>query len=623
MLRTTISPTFSFSIAAAALLVVIVCLKLVYFERWLIDNDNYYLLGTFFSASAHPDYVKHARRYYEASAASCEPHDKDCIVYAGSVHAAQTYARPLNAFFGSLLSHPKWLGREIPLLDGIAKVTVAQAVASTTIGIIFLLFFLASLPRTVGAFIAGMTALFGLGSYLLPEHPALAKFQLLSGVDFGTGLLVLLLALAFWIYAGLAPQVFKTKIEVLSHPRTILFFGIAALAIFAARVIAGSWPEIYFSGPVLGSRAGILIFFIFIAGMGVFLAVITIAAVHGRFSRSAVWISIVILFGFFAAGEGNFTVDFHFAGRGYIYLLVAPVMVYVALRPNGWAILLLPALAVFHIAVAGLLAGCIFATELVESVRRRSVSVALFVSGPLLAAAIILTVLTSTNPIVSIRSAAEISILSQISILPFTPGLMVIGILLYAGYLAWQMPDPGATFFLRAIVLALILAVVCQVRLAIEVAGFASDPRVYFFVALPMYIRPIVCEAGIFLVVLGLIASSPSFDASDFKLAPQTTSLLAIGIFALMAARGDNSLGKPPNPFAALSQGLTLMTTQRQSSAIDSRVLEAASPDDRYLVGRPGDPTTMMSILKMKLRASAGLLNSENVRISTIPGGTR
>jgi hypothetical protein len=96
-------------------------------------------------------------------------------------------------------------------------------------------------------------------------------------------------------------------------------------------------------------------------------------------------------------------------------------------------------------------------------------------------------------------------------------------------------------------------------------------------------------------------------------------ALLAAGVLALMAARSGNSVGQPPNAFVAIGRGLELMATQKTPSSIDRRVIDAAAPNDRYLVGPyPGDAITMMSILKMKARAAAGLLEAEKVSVTVV-----
>jgi hypothetical protein len=51
-------------------------------------------------------------------------------------------------------------------------------------------------------------------------------------------------------------------------------------------------------------------------------------------------------------------------------------------------------------------------------------------------------------------------------------------------------------------------------------------------------------------------------------------------------------------------------------------VVEAATPNDRYLVGPyPGDTITMASILKMKARSAAGLLNPDKVDVVVLKRG--
>jgi hypothetical protein len=609
----------SFYLALAALIVVVCALKLVYLERWLVDNDNYATLGTFFNASAWPGYVTGARRFYEKSVASCDPRDKHCIAYSGAIHGSQTYTRPFIAFFGSFLAKEKWLANDRQFLEGITKATVAHVVVSTALVVSLLLLLLFSLPRSLSAYVAGMTALLGVAVYALPEAAAFSGFQPLLGIGLGGALAAAILALVIWLYARTAGGSLHVPSEVLSTKQTIYFLWASALTIFAIRIIAAGFPTLYFGGQIFGSRVGIFVLLLSLAGAAVFLAAIGLAARRERIAASVIWISVFLLFGFVAIGEGFFTTTFHIAPRGHIYLLAAPMLIYIALRPNGWAIWLLPALALFHVSVAGLLCGCILATEIVCCLRRKSVSLALLISAVVLIAAAIHTAMTSGNPVVSVSAESLASLVSHLSLFSFLPGLAIGAVLLYAGSIAWRMPDPPGDFFLRAIVLAALLAGAGQLRVALENAGYdLLDPVAFTFILLSYYLAPIVCAAGTFLVIVGFATSARGFNVTDFRLDTKTLAVVAAGILALVAARGGNSIGRPANSFVAIAEGAQRVARQNAPS-VDPRVIEAAAPNDRYLVGPfPGDAITMMSILKMKARAVAGLLKPDDVTVDVV-----
>jgi hypothetical protein len=311
---------------------------------------------------------------------------------------------------------------------------------------------------------------------------------------------------------------------------------------------------------------------------------------------------------------------FHIAARWAVYLLAAPIMVYVALRPNGRALWLLPLLALFHVSVAGLLFGCILATEIVSSVRRRSVSLALVLSGVLFVAATAHTALTFENAVDAVGTQPVAPIVEYLRPDTFLPGVAIMLILLYAGYTAWRLPDLAGNFLLRAVTLAALLAGAGQVREVFLSAGYdLLNPRVYTFTMMPYYLSPLVCPAGLFLVMFAIGSSRLNRDSSQSLPNTKTLGVISAGVLALAVARYGNEVGRPSNAFVAVARGAAIMATQKPSDRVDQRVIDAASADDRYFVGpHPGDATSLMSILKMKARSAAGLLNPQDVVIQVI-----
>jgi hypothetical protein len=96
-------------------------------------------------------------------------------------------------------------------------------------------------------------------------------------------------------------------------------------------------------------------------------------------------------------------------------------------------------------------------------------------------------------------------------------------------------------------------------------------------------------------------------------------SLVVAAILALAAARAGNHVGRPENPLSAIARRAALVVSPLPPKSLDPLVVEAAAPNDRYLVGpNLADPVTMMSVLKMKARTAAGLLKPDGVSIVVV-----
>jgi hypothetical protein len=604
----------------AVLIATMVCVKLVYLEHWLTDNDNYITLSTFFSSSGRDDYVQSARRLYEASVAACAPdHMRRCVAYAGALLGEQTYSRPITAFFGSRLVDARWLSSEREFLTGITKATVLLIGTGAALVVVLMACFLTALPRSLAAFLAATLALFGIVACSLPEHTAFSAFQPLFGVGGAGAIGVVGLALAIWPLSRQVPRFWPGWATLPTERARPVFWWIAAV-LLATRAVAHQFPALYFGASVLGSRVGLLILLLSVVGIAAFLAAMAYTARSNAIPAGASWVALFLIFGFVSPGETFFTTIFHIAPRGHIYLLAAPIVVYAALKPNGYALWLLPALALFHIPMAGVLGGCLAATELLACLRRRSLSLALVLSAVVLVLAAIHTVTTGGNPVVAPSADSMGVVAARLDALGLLPGIVVLTILGVAAYVAWHMPDPRGDLLLRAVVLAALLAGAGQLRHALELSGFdLLDPAAFNFILFSLYLAPAVCAAGIFLVMIGLAARAGSEVGPGLEIRGVTLSILLAAVLALAAARAGNHFRRPENPLSAIARGAALVVSQIPPHSIDPLVVEAAAPNDRYLVGPSvGGAVTMMSILKMKARTAAGLLKPDSVSIVVV-----
>jgi hypothetical protein len=225
-------------------------------------------------------------------------------------------------------------------------------------------------------------------------------------------------------------------------------------------------------------------------------------------------------------------------------------------------------------------------------------------------------VLTSGSLVLSPQTASLAGVAARVSLLSFLPLLAVLAVLVWAGSIVWRLPDPSGDLLVRAVVLSTLLACAGQLRYALESAGFdLMDPAAQTFILLSYYLAPAVCAAGIFFVLLGVASYGVPSEPGRLELHPRALSIATAAVLALAAAHAGNTVGRP-KALPAIASGILITATERTPASIDPVVIEAAAPDDTYIVGRSGgDAITMMSVLKMKARAAAALLNPANVRI--------
>lgn len=617
-----------FVAAFVAFAVVAVCGRLVYLERWLVDNDNYITLSSFFASAGHDDYQRTARRYHEALIAACPAGDARCVAYSGALFGEQTYSRPITSFFGARLVNTASLGSTDEFFAAITRVTVSHVALSAVLAVVLALCFLGALPAQVATFLAAALAIFGVSTIWLPEQTPLASVQPLLGVGPWGAIAVVAVALVAFGVARAAGRPSAPASTGQRSVRLALLCGCGAVCLLVLRALAYyGFPELYFARPIFGSQVGLAILILSLAGLAIFLVATRAAIRVAGASPHMAWVVLFLLFALVTPGENFFVTAFHVTARGHIYLLAAPILVYVALHPNGRALWLLPALALFNVPIAGLLFACIAVTEVVTSLRRRSVSLALVLSVACFIAAGIHTALTGGNPVITSEVAGAGSIFSRLDPLMFLPGVAVLAVLGIAGYVAWRMPDPAGDFLLRALALAALLAGAGQLGFALRAAGFdIVDPVAFNYILLSYYLGPAVCTAGLFLVMLALSAHPRTDARPTLALNGHVLALITAAVLALAAARAGSQVNRPADPLPAIARAALTMVTGTSSVSIDPAVVEAAAPGDRYLLGRnAGDAITMMSVLKMKARSAAGVLDVGNVSIVPVgsPGSDR
>lgn len=607
--------------AVLLLLLIIACGKLAYFPLWLTNNDNYITLSTFFSSQeGQEDYVAAARRLYEAQLAQCPMGDVNCAAGAALTMREQPYTRPLTAYFGSWLAEPPALASREAWLAAITRSTAWLVMASGLLVALVACGILVALPRTLATFVAGALALFGVAGYFLPEQTPFGSFQPFLGLTAAGAVSVVVLALVVAWLAGSnrAAAALTRWLPAQRDAITLSWFAATALLVF--RAILYAFRPVYFAGRMPGADTGLLVVLLAAAGVAVFLAAVRTASKLAQWRPDATWMSIFLLVGFVSVGENFFQVAFHITPRGHVALLAVPFLLYAALKPNGVALWLLPLLMLYHLSIAGLFYGCMALIEVVAAVRRRRPSIALALSSVLFAVAAWRTGLADYSPIGPPPDESLIDIARRLDFLALFPAVAILGVLAVAARLAWRMADPAGSFMLRAVLLAMLLAITGQVRYAMEAAGVSvNDPAAYNLILMSYYFAPIACGAGVFLVVAGL-AAKRDVVGQPFEVDRRVLSALTAAVVALAAARGGNTVGRPLNPLPAIVNGARLSITQAAPIAMDPAVFAAASADDRYRIGaRVGDETVTMTVLKMRARAQAGLLDPSRITIVVPP----
>jgi hypothetical protein len=584
-------------------LLAIVAVWLSGFEGFTFGNDPQYALGTGFRVQPGDPFVK---RLEEGAIANCPPEDKKwCPPYQQLLHSDLFFNYPLYAGFG----------RTIALHEGEAFAIAASAAAigavATGFGIALGIFLLVS--ATLPAFLR-----LALAAVFLASAPAFVWGRAIGfgQLDIGTSMTwrrVAVLAIGIGAAAALAHLPAARRIAeslrgrfAREHPWQLLCgSAVLILAALAGRILL---------------RDPFLVWCFGVAGFGILIAA---ACIIGR-TGHIIGITIGLVLFLLVSPNNFFALVTHTAPRGNIFLIAAPLLAYLAYRPNGRLVFLLPIFALFHISVAGLIAAALLLVELVVWLKRREATWLLGVSALVALASRIYSALVfnafgaGTDLATTLRAILESDRL--------LPGALFAGGLFAAGLYLLSRSEPVWRPCARVVLLTAILAAIGQIPPILDLAGHTFfEPGMTVILLAPGYLAPAVA-ISVTLVLLGSFAGLTCETRCD-RVVVQNGAILALVAVALLAVVRVEGRAMPLAAWASgLARGAVQLASLRgdpdpRRDPLFSR-LEAA--DDRYFlrtaVGPRNDPIIYLSLLKYKVRLSAGVFDPNRAVIENIDG---
>ncbi len=570
------------------------------------DNDPYFALGTGYKVAANDDFLDRLERI---AIGNCPSDDsKWCPHYQGLIRTDLFFNYPIFAAFGRGIDAAGGAAFATPPF--VATAARAALAAMTTGFVLAIILFLAAaavlapaMRATLGVIVLAAGPVMMVGEAFAFRQPEIVTSLTWSRLAIYAAALVVLVGLSF-----VAPM--RRSIERLGRyaaglgPARLVLAGIVlVVAAIAARLAGGGIPL-----PTVAGIAG-------------FAALFVVAATLGETGRLAGTSVGFVLFLVIAPSYFLWPVMPH-AARCNIYLAMAPLLAALALRPNGRVVWLLPALAIFHLSVAGLIATALFGVELVACLIRRRATLLLAVSFVLALAVRLYSAIefrgfgAGTDVATVLRT-----VLASDRLLPaaiYSCGLAAAALtLLVHRDKRWHAAG-------RILLLVAVVAAVSQVTPILDLAGFTFfDPGMAALILAPSYLAPAVTLGSILVLVAG-VAAAPS-AGTDHRSRRSAAGVLAVTAVALLAVVRVEGRGVAP------SQWVTQLTSAAREIANfspdlpeDPPLLRLAGNDDRYML-RSGfnpmnDVLTYLSLLKYKVRSGAGLFNEGGATIDNIDG---
>jgi hypothetical protein len=383
--------------------------------------------------------------------------------------------------------------------------------------------------------------------------------------------------------------------------RLIIAAGTVLIVMMTARILGGSGPVVALVG---------------IGGFALLFALAATLADTGVFTASAIGGVLFLII-----GPSYFLWPVvPVAARCNIYLAMAPLLAYLAFRPNGRMVWLLPFLALLHVSVAGLIATALFGVELVACIIRRKPTVLLAVSGGLalfvrLFSSLLFRGFGAGNDVTTVLHA----LLASDRRLPaalYSGALALAAIvLLLRRDTRW---DPAG----RIILLLAVVAAASQVTPILDLAGYTFfDPGMATLILAPSYLAPAATLGSVLVLLASMAPAEPMQDAVGTR-----ATILAVTAVALLAVVRVEGHGVSPHQWTTLAtRAIGEIVTGRADLPDDPPFRGIAADDDRYAVRSQVNPMNdsiiYLSLLKYKVRRAAGLFDAGHATLDNIDGG--
>jgi hypothetical protein len=548
-------------------------------------NDLINSIASGYSISPNDPFPK---SYFENALKLCADSDAYCRGYQRVLVSNLKFNYPIHSIFGLFI-------KPVPDFFRVVTFWIDAAVWFGLACAIILSLFLLSGLSTATIFIAGSLALFTVARYLLlpPPGPGMSNpfGRVLLGTVDPTLIGLAAFALIFWCLEGtLWLRDLRQRIAAIAWWHWLAFLiAVAVVEIF----IVGAQAN-----PIINSSFTIIAILAFAAAIMGCLA-----------STDLPWWQGSIIVGLFLIliNDQLFWNLWYPVARAQLFLIFWILLPLVISRPQSkwvWALFVLP---IFHVSVAVLVAGSLFAAEAIVCIIRRRATMLLIASGILVCFGEIYRAV-SLNGIFTLDSSKILNIPSLLLSDPTAIwGITNIALLLIAAILLLHCAKGRLDGSARVSLLLMILTAIAFAAKVLQRNGAnILDPGVDALIYAPLYLAPPICTGGLVALFIDLaaarsISTTPRMPSS--AIATVGAALLLIVFF------------RPPNDRQTWRDSLNVALGK---VPLDAGLAVLSGTDDRYPLrdtGEPNDPLRYLAMLKYKVRTAQGVFVERNASI--------
>ncbi len=594
-------------LVAACLVLVLVLARI---DDWLYRNETFaWMYAVFEVDPGEPSLVRFEEKAVENCERTIQAVREICRDYQATFLSNAFFLHPLHEIFA--LGLPAKYGQR-PWLEDLHWAAIGALLFGGLLATALWAALVFGLPRGYRSIVAAVTVLMLLFGHYRDEPARLLPDPFANGVDGPefAGLLVISALILFghrWAgslllhgkldLAGKAKRFRRRIIQGVGLAVLLNFilppFGAAAVQLltFLAFLIAAWWVMEVEDWPRW--KAGVILVFLFIM----------ISGDHFHLLR-------------------KLEVAHH-----QLYLVFGAYLVYVALRPRGLLVYLLPALAVFHVPAAALMGLALCLAELPLCLRRWRMTPLFLVSA--LTFGVSLWVMQRS--MMALGTFSDLAIAESVSWLLKSPRLwptvFMVGLL--AGVSLWPLALKTQAYdhVARCGFLALQSLGASALSLAIldRVPQSIVKPEYFMLINLPQYLGPAVAYGVVLNLSLVLFDLGKRRPPDRFEMASHgaTEWRGVIPVLGLVFLIGITKIDLSPRFLLvdAVRNGVTYVALQRIHPDWCRNLAQGAGFDDVYILNGQ-DPTdgveNAFSVLKLRLRLALGVHEPNNMTISVV-----
>jgi hypothetical protein len=592
---------------------ILLALFLARVDDWLYRNEAFNNLAMGFDiAPDHPALVALS----EAGLANCENNSvedlRHCHLYQNIITQNLYFAEPVQAFFGTLLADGYG---ETPWLLAVHRAAVWAQITTALLAVALWLVFTAALPSAYRASVSAATLILVMMGYLRRgDLTFVLPDPIESGVQaWEAPAMIALVAALLWVLPRAA--------GLLNRPPAARAVGLLAADrrswLLLAAMILVQMVLPMFLKPLVQGAALALLFLLLVRE-------VKNTTVDPRYLLIAVVLLLVLV-----SGDGSILLRKLEVPRYAAFLVFGAAMAYIAARPRGWLILLLPVIVVFHASVAALCGLALVCAELPILLVRRKPSPALLAGLLTFGCGMLITFGFETD-LLGISGEAVRRLAELLWAQPWHLLSLIVTLALIAGLTLWPLlsQSPENDDLVRVGILtmqAIVFATIHELFMAFDPA-LRAMPGYYTLVHTGTHLNPgLTFGASLSLVVsIGRYYGGFRQTAGTAGRDSLTVGPFVRKLTVLILLIGIVNLNFKPRPFLidTVNNLVTYAVLERIHPNWCRYLQDASRLDDHYVFSaeKPTNgPENYFSVLKLKTRIAAGVYDPDRMTIGNAP----